>query len=353
MPATDPHRALVSSLLHFDGEHLSTEFDDEKGVVWTPSGSAAISTTQSRFGGAAARFDGTSACFLDRAAGAGVQFGDGDFTVEAFARFDNVAGNHFVFGHHSNFGLYRNNTQLLYFNGSNNIFNVGGVIAHSTWYHLALTRAAGTLRLFLNGALLGSAANSTDFNSTNFRLGALPSGVGLLTGYIDEVRITKGLARYIDTFTPPSEPFGLAVYVVSGFVSAGAPPEPQERTILLIQADTHEVVAGTQSDPVDGSYAFELGSALDVYGIAYVDYGLRWRSGEVYGLEDRTWMRVIETGDGHWFEAEQAGTSGETEPEWPLDGSTVEDGTVIWRHKGTMERPWIEGPYVPVLEEEA
>src|SRR5690606_34123168 len=80
--STDPYWSSVSSLLHFNGSNGSTTFTDEKGVGWTASGDAEISTAQSKFGGSSLSLDGTGD-WLD-ASNAGFTFGTGDFTIEAW-----------------------------------------------------------------------------------------------------------------------------------------------------------------------------------------------------------------------------------------------------------------------------
>ncbi len=76
-----------------------------------------------------------------------------------------------------------------------------------TWIHVAVTRASGTLRIFQNGTQTGSVANSTNFaNSGSVYIGQSNSGQAM-NGYIDDLRITKGIARYTTTFTPPTSAF--------------------------------------------------------------------------------------------------------------------------------------------------
>lgn len=86
----------------------------------------------------------------------------------------------------------------------------------NTWYHLAATRSSNTLRLFVNGILAatgfetGSFYNSFDSDTTSKNYTPLTIGkmsrssLGLVpfSGYIDEVRITKGFCRYTGNFSP-------------------------------------------------------------------------------------------------------------------------------------------------------
>ena len=76
-----------------------------------------------------------------------------------------------------------------------------------TWYHIALVRSGTTNTLYVNGV-------SSASNSTSPTWPTTPSiGVGrlyndntsyTLTGYISDLRITNGFARYTANFTPPA-----------------------------------------------------------------------------------------------------------------------------------------------------
>jgi hypothetical protein len=84
-------------------------------------------------------------------------------------------------------------------------------ISANTWYHVAATRENGTLRLFLNGSLdLTQASLTTDYNQTNnLQIGLSRDGSWPWVGYLDDLRITKGLARYTSSFTPTTSAFAL------------------------------------------------------------------------------------------------------------------------------------------------
>jgi hypothetical protein len=80
--------------------------------------------------------------------------------------------------------------------------------AVDTWHHAALTRSSGDHRLFLNGVQEGSTwTNSYNQSNALIEIGQNPSGSQSFTGYIDDLRITKNVARYTATFTPPTAAF--------------------------------------------------------------------------------------------------------------------------------------------------
>jgi hypothetical protein len=86
------------------------------------------------------------------------------------------------------------------------VLGTSPAVALNTWHHVALSRQSGTLRLFLNGSLVKSAI-CTDCFANNGTLQFARSNWGLDGGFVDELRITMNVARYVTNFTPPSTPF--------------------------------------------------------------------------------------------------------------------------------------------------
>jgi hypothetical protein len=78
------------------------------------------------------------------------------------------------------------------------------------WYHVALSGDDGSYKLFLNGTQEGSTFTGSSTNGTTnkyigtFYWSGLGGAVRLWNGYIEDFRITKGLARYTSNFTPPT-----------------------------------------------------------------------------------------------------------------------------------------------------
>ena len=94
------------------------------------------------------------------------------------------------------------------FNGSVNWVNsAAGAIVANTWYHLAVTRAGTSLKLFINGVPVSTATNSSNFTSTDTRVGGYVSNASFTNafkGYISNLRIIKGTAIYPPTVTVPA-----------------------------------------------------------------------------------------------------------------------------------------------------
>ena len=168
-------------------------------------GDAQISTSVKKFGTGSMAFDGTGD-YLSVPATPNVTFGTGDFTIEGWIYPSSLSSNKGIFASSTErFGLIRV-TNTLYWLGSPDINGNGAALTSNTWQHFAACRASGTLRLFLNGVQVGSGASTQSNAQSVWYVGSDQSNEHL-DGYIDDLRITKGYARYTTTFTPPTAAF--------------------------------------------------------------------------------------------------------------------------------------------------
>lgn len=210
----DPYFSSVVMLLHMDGSDGSTTFTDVKSHTFTPVGNVQIDTAQSKFGGACLLADGVND-YITTPSTTEWDWSAQDYTVEGFIRVTahgDVGGHPQLLGKKAgvtdwwSFGPNVSGVLVLYYWNGAGIY-VTGVTALSTgvWYHVAFTLSGTTIRLFLNGVQDQSASVSgtpqTDGSTT------LSIAESNFNGWIDEVRITKGVARYTTNFTPPSSPF--------------------------------------------------------------------------------------------------------------------------------------------------
>jgi len=201
----------VSLLLHFDGANSSTTFTDssENSKTLTANGNAQISTAQSKFGGASGLFDG-SGDEVSFANSSDFAF-SGDFTIEAFVYIvvsDTTDRNIYITANNGglSFGLNGKKLQV----GANNVaydVKTSADIATSQWVHVAASRSGTTLRLFVNGTQDGSATITRTYTSSGSHYIGSGGSLNYFNGYIDELRITKGVARYTANFTPPAYPY--------------------------------------------------------------------------------------------------------------------------------------------------
>ncbi|MGQ0708688.1 MAG: LamG domain-containing protein [Rhodoferax sp.] len=220
----DPHLSGVVLLLHADGTDASTSIVDSSPTSKTlsVSGNARISTAQSKFGGSSLYFDGSG----DRVQSpdhADFDFGSGDFTVEFWMCPDTVTGTRVLIdrGDYSNYTpwLISQDNAALGFTCCNATYNAWAVAFSSAnllvagvWCHVAAVRAGSTFKLFHNGIEVGSAtyAGSLGTKTMPLGIGRTANNYYHYAGYLDEIRITKGVARYLGNFVPPSAPFSTA-----------------------------------------------------------------------------------------------------------------------------------------------
>jgi hypothetical protein len=95
---------------------------------------------------------------------------------------------------------------VIYIGGS--ILTSSTSLSLNTWTHVACVRSSGTITVYIDGVASGSVSNSTNLTDTTPTVGTVvdyrnTGSTYMLQGYIDDLRITKGLARYTSAFTPP------------------------------------------------------------------------------------------------------------------------------------------------------
>ena len=99
-----------------------------------------------------------------------------------------------IFGFGTTYGLYfhTQNTFLL---------SSGTNLTANTWQNVVLCRASGTVRIFLDGTQVGSTSSAQNLSSTASMFvgqdGTRTSPALQYNGYMQDVRITKGYARYV------------------------------------------------------------------------------------------------------------------------------------------------------------
>jgi len=199
-------------LLHMNGTNGSTNFIDNSLYNRTVNnfGGAEINTAQYKFGGASARFNNVDS-YLTVNDSNDLNFSTGDWTIEFFCNINPVETDILI---NKSFGLGFYGYQIRIINnrfsikgyGTNFIPNlvyelgedVGPIVTPNTWYHVAAARQASNFYLYIDGILIDSTtSNSNLYNSPGpLSIGGTSDGQGLTSGYIDEVRITKGVCRY-------------------------------------------------------------------------------------------------------------------------------------------------------------
>jgi hypothetical protein len=174
-------------------------------------GNAQISTTQSKFGGSSMYFDGTGDS-ANTIASPNLSFSSGNFTVEFWMYTNDTAADVISqrpSGGYGPFGIYIGSSQTIegYVSttGSSWVFTGSRSFTNNQWTHVALVRDGSTVYLYVDGTRSTGgnvSTNSLMTDTTNpLRIGG-NVGNGDFNGYIDDLRITKGVARYTANFTP-------------------------------------------------------------------------------------------------------------------------------------------------------
>ena len=220
----DVYYPQTSLLMHFNGTNGSTTMTDnsKNNVTVTATNGAAISTAQSKFGGTSLLLDGTND-YVSVTNNSAFDFGAGDFTIEYWEYRTLSSTLSPILSRHSNsyapylIGWYDSSVSsaiVMYMSSNGSSWDIAsnvsmGTITTNVWTHYAVTRQGNTFRTFQNGIQISTFTSAATF----------PAGVGPLEigryegtyyfkgGYIDELRITKGIARYTGNFTPSTTQF--------------------------------------------------------------------------------------------------------------------------------------------------
>jgi hypothetical protein len=209
----DQYYNSCSLLCHFDTINSAGRFIDNSrnNFVITSSGNVGLSTSQYKFGGSSGLFDGT-ADYLTTKSDSSFGFGTGDYTIEAWVYPTSIRnGENLIYATDVTGGTSFGFNQTQVYIGARGVaydLQVTYTVVANVWTHLAATRQSGTVRIFANGSLISSGTVTRNCPQGPGVIGDYPTLTGNgLTGYIDELRVTKGVARYTANFTPPNAPF--------------------------------------------------------------------------------------------------------------------------------------------------
>jgi hypothetical protein len=155
-------------------------------------------------------FDGTGD-ELEIASSNDFAYGTHDFTWELWIYATDLTGNHYILDHGINGGTLAvgQSDGYRYYNittgTSSALYTTGfGTLSTNTWYHLAAVRKDGTTSLYTNGVLMSSASDSHNYAAQSITIANYGGGGDYeFTGYISNLRLTKGTALYTEDFTPP------------------------------------------------------------------------------------------------------------------------------------------------------
>ena len=242
--AGDDQFAKVTAMFNFDGSDGDTTGSgldaSNKNLTVSYSSGDELSATQKKFGA-------TSLYVADNvtlSSSDGFNMGTGDFTIEAWYYFTSFSNS---FGHYDQWNgssTGSGNVQMWnstssqgkikwYYDGSSN-FTSSTTMSTGQWYHVAYVRESGTLKIYFNGTV---DSNTQSYSSQFGKTGTLylgdqhAGGGGAPQYYIDDLRVTKGLARYTSNFTAPT---------TAHLTSAG-----DSLKNIIVNSDADGVIVGT------------------------------------------------------------------------------------------------------------
>lgn len=243
-------------------------------------GLATRNTANAKFGAAAmalAVSDGFASTSTD------YNLGSGDCTIETWGKFSSVSGQarclisiYDIFDSSQRaWDLTLTSTGQIAFSvyGGATLTSSGLSPTASQYYHIAMSRNGNVWRLFWDGVMVAKVTNSTAIPTTsgNLRIGSVNGG-NRLSGYEDEVRITKGIGRYNSdaSFTPPTSVYPRAAGPATFTGTPSISGTPQVGQTLTVSPGAYEGNIAFQWE-ADGSPI--SGATSDSYQVALAYQG--------------------------------------------------------------------------------
>ena len=213
-------------LLHMDGTDGSQTFVNSSPQAHsiTAKGNARIVTAQSEFGGASGLFHG-SGDYLSLADSPDWAL-TGDFTIDFWIRFNSLpspgtnetpysqvvdANNRYCFSVYNTAGIYQYQMRIV--SGGKAIIAAdvsSNGLSTNTWYHIAWVRSGSSFYVFQNGIQASTTQTGPGAGpdlAAAVQIGSYGTTLSYVNGWIDEFRISNGIARWTSNFTPPTVPY--------------------------------------------------------------------------------------------------------------------------------------------------
>ena len=206
----DPFAANLVLAVPMNGSNNGTAFTDVSATI-RGSGTAKVIgisghtktvTTTSNYYGSSAFFDG-SGDYLSVSNSADFDFESNDFTVECWVYLNSTSGDQYIINwggesgnpFHQGINIYNGSWRI----GGFNDYLIGGStgLVANKWFHIAMTRKGGRLSAFIDGSVIGSISAPATFNcNSSIIIGGHYTPSLYLNGYIQDLRIYKGVAKY-------------------------------------------------------------------------------------------------------------------------------------------------------------
>ena len=217
-PPTAPLTAITNTSLLLNGTDAGIIDKSQSVKSITLNGDTKSSTTQAKYLTTSMYFDGTGD-YLSLPVSDSLKFGTGAFTIEFWMWNQDTdhINNSAYYPCQIQIGTFGQNNIAIRFNNDGTEFrsSINGTntshtvsIPEQIWSHVAFTRdSSGNCRFFLGGTQIGSTYSNTSTIDpvSETRIGRENwTNNEYFKGYLSDVRITKGLARYTSNFTAPT-----------------------------------------------------------------------------------------------------------------------------------------------------
>ncbi len=218
MPGIDGFTVLM---LHMGGTDESTSFLDSSASahVVTAQDNSQIDTAEFKFEGASALFDAVNDR-LDIPDSPDFDFGSGEFTIDFWAKFNALGSTSHMCsqwegGNNKSFSIRKINSDVFdmeyrTIGGSNFTSTSSFTLSDTDWHHYTIVRDGNTLRFFVDGIAEGTddwTGVTLNNASRVLHVSSFSDGSQAMDGWIDELRISKGIARWTSNFSVPTEEY--------------------------------------------------------------------------------------------------------------------------------------------------
>ena len=339
----------------------------------TPYGNAQIDTAQSKFGGASGLFDGTGD-YLTLTASPNWNFGTGDLTIDTWFRANSFAAEQLIMSQ----STAPTETYIDLVSATRIDVQIGGAalkattvsaMSTNTWYHLAVVRASGTVKLYLNGVEKSggwSAAGNTGDSTGSLYIAVYSNLAGSYNGWLDEFRVTKGVARWTSNFAPPAAAYNsdtstvLLLHMDGTDASTTFTDSADKRISGYTRGTRVQYTGATTGNGAVSSFSFytHTGSASDHFTLAFYDDSAGspnhrlWYSASTgsasttwnnvtyaSGTADNGWAGALTQNAYYWFMWQWDNT--DSGPSYAVGGANT--GIYKAQTYGTLDSTWSGG----------